>query len=142
MAINPTKSTGRPKAVTSDVVRKLEDALRKGMTVIAACHLSGISTSTYYLYIAEDQAFSDKMTLAQEWVTIEARQVIAAAIAKGNLPTAKWWLERKAADEFAPRQANVNYPEHPFANLTEEEIRRMSRMRFKVIEEFEDDTEV
>ena len=93
--------------MTEAAVQKLEQALKEGFSVDMACHVSGISRSTYYAHIDRDVAFSHKMELAQDWVTQRAKQVIAQAIDAGDLKTAQWWLERKSRAEFA-----TNPPEH------------------------------
>ncbi len=66
-----------------------------------ACHLSGVGRSTFYQHLHNDPDFADKMALAQDWTTQRAKQVISTAINNGDLPTAKWWLERKLRAEFA-----------------------------------------
>lgn len=87
--------------MTKATVQKLETALRDGFSVDTACHVSGVGRSTYYEHLHSDQNFADKMALAQDWTTQRAKQVISTAINNGDLPTAKWWLERKARAEFA-----------------------------------------
>jgi hypothetical protein len=96
---------GRPSVINEDTVRKLEASLASGFGVSAACHYSGISTSTYYEHQALDKDFSDKMSLAEDWSTFRARQVILQAINNGDIKAAQWWLERKAKFEFAPSKA-------------------------------------
>jgi hypothetical protein len=41
------------------------------------------------------------MSLAQSYTTERAKQVVSQAIEKGDLVTAKWWLERKLRTEFS-----------------------------------------
>jgi hypothetical protein len=95
------KQIGRPTLINDDLVQKLEAAVRDGFSIDTACRLSGISRSTYYEHFRQDEDFSDKMKLAQEWTTQRAKQVVAQAIDKGDLKAAQWWLERKARAEFA-----------------------------------------
>jgi hypothetical protein len=99
--------TGRPPVINKVIVQKLEVAFRDGFSVAKACTLSGISRSTYYEHLKRNADFSDKMVLAQAWVTELAKQVVVAEIKAGNLPAAKWWLERKAKEEFGPNAAIV-----------------------------------
>ena len=111
MVIMTPKPTGRPTVITKATVQKLEAAFRDGFSVAMACHVSGISRSTYYDHLNQDQDFSDKMELAQEWPTQRAKQVIIQAIDKGDLKASQWWLERKARAEFAanpPAQSQQN----------------------------------
>lgn len=88
--------------MTEPTVQKLEQALREGFSVEMACHVSGISRSTYYSHVDNDPEFMNKMELAKNWVTERAKQVLAQAVESGDLKAAQWWLERKARAEFAP----------------------------------------
>ena len=99
--MSKSRSVGRPSAITKLTVQKLEQALRDGFSIERACHLSGISRSTLYVYLQSNPEFSDKMLLAQEWATERAKQVVIHEIDKGNVKVAQWWLERKAGQEFS-----------------------------------------
>lgn len=98
---------GRPTVITKATVLKLEQALKDGFSIEMACYVSGISRSTYYAHLQSDIELSDKMTLAQEWATQRAKQVVVQAIDKGDLKAAQWWLERKSRAEFS---SNSNLP--------------------------------
>ena len=108
----PTKKYGRPLAITPSIVSKLEQALRDGFSIEMACHVSGISRSTYYARLQTDEEFSDKMALSQAWATERAKQVIIQAINNGDIKSSQWWLERRARAEFAtnPPQVQDNQP--------------------------------
>lgn len=95
---------GRPTVMDEATVAKLEDAFSKGCTVTEACLLSEISRNTYYDYIKENPAFSDKVETLKERVTLHARMNLAASIASGDLTDSKWYLERKKRDEFSLKQ--------------------------------------
>lgn len=96
-------SGGRPTVISGEIVRKLEAALRDGFNVSEACLVSGVSRTAYYERKAADEAFADKMELAQKYVTIRAKKVVIQAIDDGNFNAAKWWLEHRERDEFGPR---------------------------------------
>ena len=103
--------TGRPTVMTNATVQKLEAALRDGFSVEMACHVSGVSRSTYYGHLNSNPDFMDKMELARQWPTQRAKQVVVQAINNGDLAAAKWWLERKERAEFAanpPVQSQQN----------------------------------
>jgi hypothetical protein len=104
-----SKQPGRPTAITKDTVLKLEQAFKDGFSIEMACYVSGISRSTYYTHLQSDIELSDKMTLAQDWATQSAKQVVIQAINKGDLKAAQWWLERKSRAEFS---SNSNLPAH------------------------------
>ncbi len=103
---NPSKSVGRPKAITPVVVRELVDCFRKGMNVSGACVLSGVSTSTYYKELASNKRFSDKMTIAQNETTIFANLVVKDAIEKQHdVQTSRWWIDRQDKLERSAQRA-------------------------------------
>lgn len=111
-----SNQAGRPSVMDEDTVRKLEQAFQSGFSAATACHLSGISRSTFYEHLANDQEFSDKMSVAREWVTQQAKQVVVEAITNKDLRAAQWWLERKARHEFGPQSVNEDeryWFEHP-----------------------------
>jgi hypothetical protein len=99
-------SVGRPTVITSDIVRKLETAFQDGFSVSEACLTFGISRTAYYERNATDREFMDKMELARTYVSIRAKKTVIHAINEGDLSTAKWWLERKARNEFSLRAVN------------------------------------
>lgn len=102
---------GRPTVITPVAVRKLEQAFRGGLNVSQACYTTGISRTAYYARLEVDVEFADKMQLAQDYVTIKAKQLVVQEIQDGNLAAAKWWLERKARNEFGSQlQPNEELP--------------------------------
>lgn len=108
-----TNNTGRPTVITKPIVLKLEQALKDGFSIEMACHVSGISRSTYYAHLQTDTDFMNKMELAQTWATELAKKVVVKEIGKGNLKAAQWWLERKLRAEFS-----LNPP--PFAQVSDD----------------------
>ena len=97
------KNMGRPTVFTPEVVTKIEKSLQNGFTIGKACHLAGISTMSYYREIERNQDFCDNMKRAQEWAVEKARQNVVMAIQEGDQTTSRWYLERKAKDEFSVR---------------------------------------
>ena len=95
-----TKKDGRPSVINEDILRKIEAALATGFSISAACHFSGISTSTFYEHKASNQEFADRVRWAEEWATYKARQVVLQAIENGDVQIAKWYLSVKARNEF------------------------------------------
>ncbi len=83
--------------MTNATVQKLESALRDGFSIDMACHVSGVGRSTYYQHLQSNPDFADKMTLAQDWTTQRAKQVVAQAVDSGDLKAAQWWLVRHMA---------------------------------------------
>ena len=121
---------GRPTVIDEATVQKLEAAFRDGFSISTACFLSGISRSTYYDHCDSDKEFSDKMSVARMWVTEQAKKVVVGAINNGDLPTAKWWLERRAQDEFGKETGTE----------IEQEAERQYRKLDEIIKAFLNDT--
>lgn len=93
----------RPTVMTPEVISELEKRFRVGANVLEA--LDGlISEATYYLHLKENVEFSERMEAAQEFTTEIARAIVAKRVQKGDVDTAKWWLERRAKLKFSPRQ--------------------------------------
>lgn len=96
---------GRPTKYSEEIVRKLESILQLGVSDIVACQYARISRDTFYKWLSENSEFSDRITSAKQLVTIAAGQVVTQAIIKDkDVHTAKWWLERKAPEEFADKR--------------------------------------
>ena len=103
---------GRPTVFTEDVVRKLESILQLGVNDTIACQYAKIGRSAFYDMLKTDVKFSDRIESAKQLVTIAAGQVVSQSIIKDkDVASAKWWLERKAPDEFGIKdkpQVQVN----------------------------------
>lgn len=107
----PSNPVGRPSAITDDVAKKLEDALRLGAKIVAACAYAGISTPTYYKHLDEDEAFSNRMADAQNYAVLLARRIVVTRMAGEKTPDeekvelAKWYLEKHdVKPEFGVQQ--------------------------------------
>lgn len=95
---------GRPKAITPEIMRKLEEAFKLGCTNREACFYADIGESTFYDFIKDNPEFSEKINVLKEYEKIKARMVIHRALESGDRDIAKWYLERKAKDEFSTKQ--------------------------------------
>lgn len=95
--------TGRPLSITPAVVGKLVDIFRLGVTDTLACSHAGISRDTFYDHLERDPSFADEMASAKNYARIAAGQVVVQDIKKGNVDSAKWWLEKKHSDEFGSK---------------------------------------
>ena len=91
----------RPTTFNEPTVQTLEQAFRDGFSVIEACRTSGVSRAAYYLHLGEDEAFMDRMRIAQDYITIKAKHVIVEKIIREkDVSSARWWLQHRAKDEF------------------------------------------
>ena len=96
--------TGRPTKVTPEVVTKLEQAFSMGCTDEEACLFADISRMSLQRYQEAHPSFRDRKALLKQKLVLKARSVIAEALNKKDENTAKWYLERKAKNEFSARQ--------------------------------------
>ena len=121
---------GRPTVMSEETVRKLEESLKGGMTVSQACIVSDVSRDTYYRHYKMDEAFSDKMRFAKSYVTMLAKQNIAKAVARGDIGTSKWLLEKQSS--FATYLEEKNEEESYVENIVltpEEEAEQIRNMK-------------
>lgn len=95
---------GRPTIMTPDIVNKLEQAFSMGCSDLEACLYAGISKQTLYNYQAKNPQFVDRKEQLKKQLVLKARTVIADALNRKDENTAKWYLERKAKNEFSTRQ--------------------------------------
>jgi hypothetical protein len=98
------EEVGRPTVMTEDVIRKLEYAYMRGLSDREACLYANIATSTLYNYCNDNPAFSERKELLKEQVKTKAKMIVADLIDNNDADTAKWYLERKAKDEFSTKQ--------------------------------------
>lgn len=97
------RNTGRPTVMTPEVIAKLEDAFSHAMTDEQACCIAGIGRDSLYDYIKKNPSFGDKKELLKKRIDIMAKHRLISAIDGGDVPSVKFWLERKCKDEFAVR---------------------------------------
>ena len=60
------KATGRKPKVTYTTMLRLADALRHNSTVSEACDWAGISRTTFFYYMRNNQVFAEKMLTAKQ----------------------------------------------------------------------------
>jgi hypothetical protein len=97
------KDAGRPTILTPQAVAKLENAFAQGFNITHACGIAEISRDTYYDHIKKNPKFSDKIEWLRSKPYIKSVLEINKAINTGDLPTCRWYAERKGKDEFSLR---------------------------------------
>lgn len=93
-----------------EVVKKLETAFNNGFNISEACQYAEISRVTYYDWLAADDVFSYRMSVAQAAPNKAAKALIISAIQKGDAQLAFRYLERRDPD-FRPKADVTNTPE-------------------------------
>lgn len=122
-----TNKIGRPKAITSDVLQKLEYGFMKGLTDRQCCDFADIAQQTLYNYCKEHPAFLERKERLKNNPTVKAKINVVEEIEKGNIDLSKWYLERKEKKEFSLKQeyevtGEIN---NPFKDLTTEELKKL-----------------
>jgi hypothetical protein len=95
---------GRPTVMTDAMIGKLEMLFAKGLSDREACLIADITPSTLYDYCNKNPEFTERKELLKEKVKIQAKLNIAEAIENKDVDNSKWYLERKAKDEFSVKQ--------------------------------------
>lgn len=60
------KANGRPPKVTYKTMLKLSDSIQHNSSISEACRWSGISTTTFFYYMRNNEVFKEKMNAAKE----------------------------------------------------------------------------
>ncbi len=107
---------GRPSSVTPETLAKLEQAFSLGCSDLEACIYADVSPSILYRFQEKNPEFRERKEMLKQKLVLKARTVVAEALKNNDENTAKWYLERKARDEFAAKQevAVGNLESSPF----------------------------
>lgn len=118
---------GRPTVMTESTIKKLEYAFLKGMSDKEACIFADITQQTLYNYCNAHPEYFERKELLKEMPKVKAKINIVEGIENGDTELSKWYLERKAKDEFSTKQdvdvsGSLN---NPFEGLTTEELKKL-----------------
>ena len=97
---------GRKTVMTPEIINKLEQAFSMGCSDLEACLYADIGKTTLYNYQNENPEFLERKEKLKEKLVLKARSVIADSLNKQDENTAKWYLERKAKNEFSTKVEN------------------------------------
>lgn len=93
---------GRPSILTESVQNQLKQAFLIGATDDEACLVVGIAPSTLYKFQEKNPSFSEQKRLWKRSPVFRAKATIVRNL--DNVDVAKWYLERRAKDEFSTKQ--------------------------------------
>ena len=93
----------RPTVMTQDVVNKLEEGFAMWMTDIEACLYANISKPSLYKYCEKNTEFTDRKETLKNNLKMIAKTNLNKSIKDWDMLDTKWYLERKAKDEFSLR---------------------------------------
>lgn len=98
--IGQGKGGGRPTTITPEKVSVLLTAFEHGFSTQEALQHANIAKSTYERKKANDPKFRDQIWAAQMKLVLMAKVSLANSIREGDMPTVRWYLERKCPEEF------------------------------------------
>lgn len=121
----------RPRKITDDVLRKLEEGFLKGLSDREACLYADVKSSTFYDYCKTHKGFSERKELLKEQVKMRAKINVSEKIAQGDIGLSLWYLERRCRDEFSLRQEVAHSGQvdmkNPFAELSTDDLKKLVR---------------
>lgn len=85
-----------------NTVSMLEAAFHNAFNITEACHYADISRKTYYEWLADDDVFSYRMSIAQAMPNRKAKEIVIGAIQTGDAALALRYLQLRDPD-FKPR---------------------------------------
>lgn len=101
---------GRKSTITPEVSAKLIVALENGMTLKESLHQAGISDDAYRRKLESSAEFRGQIEGAKMKLAMLARSKLAMSIAAGDMPTVRWYLERKVPEEFRLSHVDEDLP--------------------------------
>lgn len=109
----------KPTKYDEAIVTALETAFNHDFNITEACQYAGIHRSTYYEWLAEDDVFSYRMSIAQAMPKRMAKEIVIKAIQTGDPNLALRYLTLRDPD-FKPK-AEVGPP--PELQSTREKLK-------------------
>lgn len=98
------KGVGQPTIMTPETVKVLEDGFLMGLNDSEACLYAGISKQTLYNYQHKHPEYVDRKEHLKDNIRMRAKLNVARSIESSDVTDSKWYLERKARDEFSLKQ--------------------------------------
>ncbi|MCC2615943.1 hypothetical protein LJ739_06790 [Aestuariibacter halophilus] len=89
------KKVGRPRKVTAEVLRKLEEAFSWGCTDAEACVYANLAPRTFYDYCEQNEEFSQWKEVLKDSPTMKAKSIIKKSLDDGDIGTANQVINRK-----------------------------------------------
>ena len=86
---------GRPTVMTTDVIRKLEDAFSWGCTDLEACCFANIGKTALYEYCDKNPEFAEWKETLKNNPVMKARRVVMGALDEADVATAHKVIDRK-----------------------------------------------
>lgn len=118
MAKKKKSNAGRPTVMTQEVLQKLQHAFLMGCKKREACLYAEIPESTFYNYCDKNPEYVEKIEAWQDMPKLKSKVIINKKLEELDADTAKWYLERKAKDEFSTRSEQTGKDGEPITTKT------------------------
>lgn len=106
----PPSKRGRKTVVTKDMITKFLVCIENGLTVKEARVEANFPRGAYDRLRVKSAEFRDQIEVAEMKLIMAARSKVALAIQSGDMPTVRWFLERKVPEEFRPQIGDDGQP--------------------------------
>lgn len=114
-----------------ELKQKIELAYAKGCSKCEVCAFADISVSTLDKYLKRHPEEAERLELLKSRPLTNARFNVTQALEEGDVDVSKWYLERKAKDEFSTK-ANVDITPSATIKDKEEALREfMDNFKFE-----------
>lgn len=113
----PKRPVGRPSVMNEEILHQLEMAFKVGASDLEACAAADIHPDVLYRYQVANPEFHKWKIIWKQTPVMISKSKIVKAINAGDLPTAKWYLERRAKHEFSPDPTIIAQIENNTLNL-------------------------
>lgn len=117
---------GRKSKYTPEVVERITQAIRNGMTYELACQYAGISHETFYRWMNEKAEFSAAVKEAEGAGAMTWLEAIQKAADRGEWTAAAWKLERRYPQLYGRRVVDANVKAQiDVTKLSDDELRTL-----------------
>lgn len=111
----------RPTKRSPEIITKLEQAFSMDCTIAEACFYAGISESTYYEWVKDDDKLSDRFKGLRNTPVLKARQALVKSLDDPKM--ALKYLERKRKAEFSTQKnQEILLTDKKPAEMTDDEL--------------------
>jgi hypothetical protein len=99
---------GRPTKMTPEILETLRQGFVMGFTDEEACLYANIGKTTLYEYCKDHPEFTELKEQLKKSTILIAKKNVQREIQSGDKDMTKWYLERKAKDEFSTKTEILN----------------------------------
>jgi len=124
------KKDWRPTVMTDDVVWKLLTAFSYWFSDVEACLYADIWKQALYDYCNKNPEFRDRKEALKNKPKMKAKMNVLEKINNKDIDTSKWYLERKAKDEFSTKQEidnTLNITDYTFTSNLEDDKKKLKK---------------